>query len=148
MAVNEGKAAQSQLAIRHRRKPNRKNRTQPRKTSRAPRITTPAREHRAARGPRAKARRRARRSKFDASGRVTTFPEVKGKVVREVRFSHLDYEDVLAIAFKDRTVLYFQVDPTPLVLPAEIRAHYIGERRSAAKTWEGLVPRSSDRIVG
>jgi hypothetical protein len=121
MAGNEGKAAPSQLAIRHRRKPNRKNKTKTRKPSRA---------------LRPKARRRARRN--DNIGRVTTFPEVKGKVVREVRFSHYDPENVLAIAFKDRTVLVFEVDPTPLVLPADIRAHYIGERRSAAKTWERL----------
>jgi hypothetical protein len=69
---------------------------------------------------------------------VTTFPEVKGKVVREVRFSHHDPYNVLAIAFKDRTVLFFDIDPEPLVLPVDIRAHYIGERRSAAKTWERL----------
>jgi hypothetical protein len=85
--------------------------------------------------PQTKARR-ARRS--DSSGRVTTFPEVKGKVVREVQFSHYDPENVLAIAFKDRTVLVFEVDPTPLVLPVDIRAHYIGERHSAPKTWERL----------
>jgi hypothetical protein len=69
---------------------------------------------------------------------VTTFPEVQGKVVREVRFSHLDPENVLAIAFKDRTVLVFEVDPTPLVLPVDIRAHYVGERRNAQRTWERL----------
>jgi hypothetical protein len=113
-----------------------KSKTKTRKPSSTPRVTTPAREHRAVRGPRAKARRRGRRG--DESGRVTTFPEVKGKVVREVRFSHQDYDNVLAIAFKDRTVLVFEVDPTPLVLPVDIRAHYVGERRSAAKTWEGL----------
>jgi hypothetical protein len=88
-----------------------------------------------------KARRRGRRG--DDSGRVTTFPEVKGKVVREVRFSHHDSDNVLAIAFKDRTVLVFEVDPTPLVLPVEIRAQYIGERRSAAKTWERLAGRAN-----
>ncbi len=114
--------------------PNRK--AKPRKPSRTPRVTTPAHEHRVVRGPRFKARRRVPRS--DDSGRVTTFPEVKGKVVREVRFSHHDPDNVLAIAFKDRTVLVFEVDPEPLVLPVDIRAHYIGERRSAAKTWEGL----------
>jgi hypothetical protein len=92
---------------------------------------------------RAKARQRRRRSKFDAGGRVTTFPEVKGKVVREVRFSHLDPENILAIAFKDRTVLVFEVDPTPLVLPVDIRAHYIGEGRSAAKSWERLAGRAN-----
>ena len=129
--------------------PNRKART--RKPSRTPRVTAPAREHRAVRhpslptsgkpgalvrGPRAKARRRVRRS--DDNDRVTTFPEVKGKVVREVRFTRDDPDNVLAIAFKDRTVLVFEVDPEPLVLPVDIRAHYIGERRSAARTWEGL----------
>jgi hypothetical protein len=99
--------------------PNRKTGTTPRKPSKT----------------RAKARRLARRND---GVQVTTFPEVKGKVVREVRFSHQDHENVLAIAFKDRTVLVFEVDPTPLVLPADIRAHYIGERSSAAKTWERL----------
>ncbi len=83
--------------------------------------------------PQAKAGRRRRRS--DDRDRVTTFPEVKGKVVREVRFTRHDPENILAIAFKDRTVLVFRVDPEPLVLPVDIRAHYIGERRSAAKTW-------------
>jgi hypothetical protein len=123
MAGNKDTAVSSQhsaVSRSRRTKPNRKTRTTPRKPSKA----------------RAKARRRGRRS--DDSERVTTFPEVKGKVVREVRFSHQDYDNVLAIAFKDRTVLYFEVDPTPLVLPAVIRAHYIGERRSAAKTWEHL----------
>jgi hypothetical protein len=76
---------------------------------------------------------------------VTTFPEVKGKVVREVRFTHDDPDNVLAIAFKDPTVLYFEVDPEPLVLPVDIRAHYIGERRSAAKTWEGLGGRANSK---
>jgi hypothetical protein len=87
------------------------------------------------RTPRATARRRAPRTDDD---RVTTFPDVKGKVVREVRFTHDDPNNVLAIAFNDRTVLVFDIDPEPLVLPVDIRAHYIGERRSAAKTWEGL----------
>jgi hypothetical protein len=84
---------------------------------------------------RPKARRRAAVSD---GAQVTTFPEVKGKVVREVRFTHQDYESALAIAFKDRTVLFFQVDPTPMVLPVEISARYISERRNADKTWEGL----------
>jgi hypothetical protein len=92
---------------------------------------------------RAKARRRGRRS--DDSDWVTTFPEVKGKVVREVRFSHHDLDNVLAIAFKDRTVLFFEVDPEPLVLPVDIRAHYIGDRRSAAKSWEGLAGRAKSK---
>jgi hypothetical protein len=83
-----------------------------------------AKPRKPSRTPRPKARRRQRRR--DDNGRVTTFPEVKGKIVREVRFTHDDLEDVLAIVFKDRTVLYFQVDPTPLVLPVDIRAHYIG----------------------
>ncbi len=100
-----------------------------------------ARTRKPFRAPRAKARRRGRRS--DDGGRVTTFPEVKGKVVREVRFSHHDPDNVLAIAFNDRTVLVFEVDPEPLVLPVDIRAHYIGERRSAAKTWEGLAGRAN-----
>ncbi len=123
MAGNEGKAAigKSQTALGQRTKPNRKIRIQPRKPSRTSRV---------------KARRRVRR--IDDSDRVTTFPEVKGKVVREVRFSHHDPENVLAIAFKDRTVLVFDIDPEPLVLPVDIRAHYIGERRSASRTWEGL----------
>jgi hypothetical protein len=142
MAGNEDTAiSNKQLAhgkpgsatVSHGKKTNRKSKTQTHKPSR---ITTPAREHPAARDPRTKARRRMRRS--DADERVTTFPEVKGKVVREVRFTHDDPENVLAIAFKDRTVLYFEVDPEPLVLPVDIRAHYIGERRSAAKSWEGL----------
>lgn len=68
-----------------------------------------------------KARRRERGR--DDGDRVTTFPEVNGKVVREVRFSHHDPNSFLAIAFKDRTVLYFEVDPEPLVLPVDIRAH-------------------------
>jgi hypothetical protein len=85
---------------------------------------------------RATARRRSRRS--DDDDRVTTFPEVKGKVVRQVRFTHDDPNKILAIAFKDRTVLYFQIDPEPLVLPLDIRAHYVGERRSADKSWEEL----------
>ena len=102
-----------------------------------------ARTRKPARTSRAKARRRGQRS--DDSGRVTTFPEVKGKVVREVRFSHHDPDNVLAIAFKDRTVLFFEVDPTPLVLPVDIRAHYIGERRSAAKSWERLAGRANSR---
>jgi hypothetical protein len=132
-------------------KANRKSKTQTRKPSRALRVTTPAREHRAVRhpslptsgkpgalvrGPRAKARRRGRRS--DDSGRVATFPEVKGKVVREVRFSHHGLDNVLAIAFKDRTVLVFDIDPEPLVLPVEIRPHYISDQRSAARAWERL----------
>ena len=83
-----------------------------------------------------KATRRAQTT--DDNGRVTTFPEVKGKVVRELRFTHDDPNHVLAIAFKDRTVLFFQIDPEPLVLPVDIRAHYIGERRSADKSWEEL----------
>jgi hypothetical protein len=65
---------------------------------------------------------------------VTTFPEVKGKVVREMRFTHHGLDNVLAIAFKDRTVLVFDIDPEPLVLPVDIRAHYIG----AARAWERL----------
>jgi hypothetical protein len=40
-------------------------------------------------------------------------------------------------------VLVFEVDPEPLVLPVDIRAHYIGERRSAARTWEGLAGRAN-----
>lgn len=119
MAGNKDTAiSNKQLAIGPRRKPNR--------------IQT----QRSSRTPRAKARQRLRRN--DDSDRVTTFPGVKGKVVREVRFTRHDPENVLAIAFKDRTVLVFEVDPEPLVLPVDIRAHYIGERRSAAKTWEGL----------
>jgi hypothetical protein len=106
-------------------------------------MKTKAKPRKPRRTPRAQARRRGRRS--DDSDRVTTFPEVKGKVVREVRFSHQDYDSVLAIAFKDRTVLFFEVDPTPLVLPVDIRAHYIGERRSAAKSWEGLAGKANGR---
>ena len=101
-------------------KPHRKSRIQARKKSKT---------------PRAKARRRGPRNDSD---RVTTFPEVKGKVVREVRFTHDDPNHVLAIGFKDRTVLFFQIDPEPLVLPVDIRAHYFGERRSADKSWEEL----------
>ena len=128
MAGNEGKAAigKSQLAIGQRRKPHPKNKTQTRKKSKT---------------RRPKARRRRPRS--DSSGRVTTFPEVKGKVVREVRFTHHDFENVLAIAFKDRTVLVFTVDPEPMVLPVDIGAHYFGERRSASKTWEVLAGRAN-----
>ncbi len=101
-----------------------------------------AKTRKSSRTSQAKSRRRVRRS--DDSDRVTTFPEVKGKVVREVRFSHHDPDNVLAIAFKDRTVLVFEVDPEPLVLPVDIRAHYIGDRRSAAKTWEGLAGRANN----
>jgi RND family efflux transporter MFP subunit len=35
---------------------------------------------------------------------------------------------VLAIAFKDRTVLVFDIDPEPLVLPVDIRAHLLAIR--------------------
>jgi hypothetical protein len=62
-----------------------------------------------------------------------------------VRFTHDDPDNILAIAFKDRTVLYFEVDPEPLVLPVDIRAHYIGERRNAAKTWERLAGRANSK---
>ncbi len=124
MAGNKDTAiSNKQLAVSQREKPNRK--TQARKPSRALRTKT----------------RRARTS--DSSDQVTTFPEVKGKVVREVRFTRHDPENVLAIAFKDRTVLVFQVDPEPLVLPVDIRAHYIGDRRSAAKSWERLAGRAN-----
>lgn len=99
-------------------------------------MKTKAKPRNPSRSSRVKARRRGRRS--DNNDRVTTFPEVKGKVVREVRFTRDDPENVLAIAFKDRTVLFFQIDPEPLVLPVDIRAHYIGDRRSAARSWEGL----------
>ena len=98
-----------------------KSKTKPRKSSKT---------------PRAKARRRGRRG--DDNDRVTTFPEVKGKVVRQVRFTRDDPNNVLAIAFKDRTVLFFQIDPEPLLLPVDIRAHYMGDRRNADKSWEGL----------
>ena len=87
---------------------------------------------------RKRAKPRRRRQRLDDSYRVTTFPEAKGKVVREVRFTHHDPENVLAIAFKDRTVLYFTVDPEPMVLPVDIQAHYIGERRGQGRSWEGL----------
>jgi hypothetical protein len=39
--------------------------------------------------------------------------------------------------FKDRTVLVFEIDPEPLGLRVDIREHCIGDRRSAAKSWEG-----------
>jgi hypothetical protein len=107
------------------------------------RMKSKAKLRKSSKAPRAKARQRGRRT--DYNDRVTIFPEVKGKVVREVRFSHRDHDNVLAIAFKDRTVLVFEVDPTPLVLPVDIRAHYFGERRSAAKTWEGLAGRANGR---
>ena len=95
---------------------------------------------------------RARRSKArqrqgsdDNGWGVTTFPQVKGKVVREVRFSHHDTENILAIAFKDRTVLVFDVDPEPLVLPVDIRAHCFGENPKASKTWERLAVDKKNR---
>lgn len=133
--IKDTASAQHSAVSRSKRtNPNRKNR-KPRKPSRTPPVTTPSHEHRVVRGPRGKARRVRR---MDDSDRVTTFPEVRGKVVREVRFTHDDPDNVLAIAFKDRTVLVFDVDPEPLVLPVDIRAHYIGERRSAVKIWEGL----------
>lgn len=72
-------------------------------------------------------------------GRVTTFPDVKGKVVSGVRFTYNDPNSVLAIAFKDRTVLVFEIDPEPLVLPVDIRAHYIGEGPRDVKRWERMV---------
>lgn len=63
--------------------------------------------------------------RHDGIGRVTTFPQVKGKVVREVRFSHDDPNNVLAIAFKERTVLYFDINPEALIFaaggPGELR---------------------------
>lgn len=108
-----------------------------------PRAAKKKSPHKPSRTHWAKARQRGRR--IDSSDRVTTFPEVKGKVVREVRFSHGDPNSFLAIAFKDRTVLYFEIDPEPLVLPVDIRAHYIGVRRSAGKSWEGLGRRAEDR---
>src|SRR5262249_37948570 len=73
---------------------------------------------------------------------VTIFPEVKGKVVREVMFSHEDTENVLVIDFDDRTALSFQIYPEPMVLPVDIQAHYMSQRRSADKTWEGLAGKS------
>ena len=102
-----------------------------------------AKTRKSSKARRAKARRR--NSRPDDSDRVTTFPEVKGKVVREVRFTHADPENILAIAFKDRTVLVFTVDPEPMVLPVDIRAHYYGERRSASRTWEELGHRSKPK---
>ena len=59
-------------------------------------------------------------------------------MVREVRFSHDDPNNVLAIAFKDRTVLYFDINPEALILPLEVNAHYIGETLSARRSWDGL----------
>jgi hypothetical protein len=120
MAGNKDTALRSQhsAARRNRRNPNRK--TQPRKSSKTPRTKS-----------------RRRDWKIEDSYRVTTFPEAKGKVVREVRFSHRDVENILAIAFKDRTVLVFTVDPEPMVLPVEIQAQYFGKGRSG-RTWDAL----------
>jgi hypothetical protein len=130
MAGNKAKAAmgKSQSATGHRRKTNRKIRIHRKPT----------------RTRRSKARRQRQRSNNDG-WRVTTFPQAKGRVVREVRFSHHDLENVLAIAFKDRTVLVFDVDPEPLVLPVDIRAHYIGENPEATKTWERLAVDKKNR---
>ena len=86
-----------------------------------------------------KARRRSRRI---AEERVTTFHEVEGKVIREVMFSHEGGENVLVIDFEDRTALSFQIDPAPLVLPVDIRAHYLGARTSADRRWEELAGKS------
>lgn len=106
-----------------------KNKAKPRKPTRARRSKAP----------------RQREGSDDNGWQVTTFPHVKGKVVREVRFSHYDNENVLAIAFKDRTVLVFDVDPEPLVLPVDIRAHYFGEDPKASKTWERLAVDKKNR---
>ena len=82
-----------------------------------------------------KARRRSRRIDDE---RVTTFHEVEGKVIREVMLSHEGGENVLVIDFEDRTALSFEIDPEPLVLPVDIRAHYLGTRSSADRKWENL----------
>ena len=99
------------------------------KTNRKTRPRTSSKTHRA------KARRHVQNSDYQ---KVTTFPQVKGKVVREVRFSHDDPNNVLAIAFKDRTVLYFDINPEALILPLEVSAHYIGETLNARRSWDGL----------
>ena len=82
-----------------------------------------------------KTRRRSRRNDEE---RVTTFHEVEGKVIREVMLSHEGGENVLVIDFEDRTALSFEIDPEPLVLPVDIRAHYLGTRSSADRRWENL----------
>ena len=100
--------------------------------------------HKPTRARRSKARHQ-RQGSDDNGWRVTTFPQVKGKVVREVRFSHHDTENVLAIAFKDRTVLVFDVDPEPLVLPVDIQAHYFGKDPKASKTWKRIAVDKKNR---
>lgn len=79
-------------------------------------------------------RRKAR--VYNPHEKITSFPQVKGKVVREVCFSHDEANNVLIIDFKDRTGLYFDINPKALILPLEVSAHYIGKTRSTRKTWE------------
>ena len=115
MAGNKDTAiSNKQLAVSHGKK------TKPRKKSKTTKIKT---------------RRRSR--KIDEE-RVTTFHEVEGKVIREVMLSHEGGENVLVIDFEDRTALSFEIDPEPLVLPVDIRAHYLGARSSADRKWENL----------
>ena len=127
MAGNEGKAAigKSQLAIsRAKNKPQRSKTKAPKKSKTS----------------KTRAQQGSRRNDDEL---VTTFPEVKGKVIREVMFSHEDTENVLVIDFADRTALSFQIDPEPMVLPVDIRAHYLSNRQSADRRWGGLAGKGS-----
>jgi uncharacterized protein YkuJ len=81
---------------------------------------------------------KVQRRRRDDEEQTTTFPEVEGKVVREVMFSHADTENTLVIDFEDHTALSFEIDPEPLVLPLDVRAQYLSDRQTGDRRWQGL----------
>ena len=75
-----------------------------------------------------------------SDARVTRFPQLRGKVIRVMRFTHHDCDNVLVIHFTDGSFLVFDIDPEPLFLPLSIDAHYVrgSGRKTHARTWPGL----------